>query len=343
MLHLNKNITLGDDCMLYKVNEYLRENIDENITISTWNAKNKLPLFLLEIYDFYELNILGNQCVIIKINNDVPKINDIKKHMKILKAISNDNLVFLYNTISPYRRKTLIQNRIPFVVENGQMYLPFLGLDLKNEANKSINSIIKFSPTVQLVFLYFLYNKDLALNTTELAKKLDATKMTASRALNNLYSLGLLKYDIGGKTGKSKNYRRIDNTKYYEIGSKYLKNPIYKIAYLEKTAYEKACDFPIAGLEGLSMNSMINPPTRPIRAVSKRKLHDLKDYIEKDINKIEDMNLMELQIWDYDPMIFAKNNMVDLASLVASFSGVSDERIEQAIEESLKGELWYKG
>ncbi len=343
MLHLNKNVTLGDECMLYKVNGYLRENIDENITIRIWNAKSKLPLFLLEIYDFYELNILGNQCVLIKINKDVPKINDIKKHMKIIKAISNDNLVFLYNTISSYRRKTLIQNRIPFVVENGQMYLPFLGLDLKNESDKSINPIVKFSSTVQQVFLYYLYNKDIALNATELAKKLNTTKMTASRALSDLYTLGLLMYNIGGKTGKSKNYRRIDDTKYYEIGSKYLRNPIYKVVYLDKTAYALASDFLIAGLEALSMKSMINPSKRSIRATSKLKLHDLKDYIEKDINKIEDMNLMELQIWDYDPMIFTKNNMVDLASLASSFNESSDERIDKAIEECLEGESWYKG
>lgn len=331
--------------MLYKVNKYLRENVDENITIKIWDAKRKLPLFLLEIYDFYELNILGNQCVLIKINKDVDvlMINDIKKHMRIIKAISNDNLVFLYNTISSYRRKTLIQNRIPFVVENGQMYLPFLGLDLRNESDKSINPIVKFSSTVQQVFLYYLYNKDIAVNATELAKKLNTTKMTTSRALSELYTLGLLMYDIGGKTGKSKNYRRIDDTKYYEIGSKYLRNPIYKVVYLDKTAYALASDFLIAGLEALSMKSMINPSKRFIRATSKQKLHEVKDYIEKDINKIEDMNLMELQIWHYDPMLFAKNNVVDLASLAASFSETSDERIEQAIEECLEGELWYKG
>ncbi|WMJ77800.1 MULTISPECIES: helix-turn-helix domain-containing protein [unclassified Sedimentibacter] len=329
--------------MLYKVNEYLKENIDENVTINTWNDENKLPLFLLEIYDFYDLNILGNQCILIKFINDVPKINDIKKHMKTLKAISNDNLVFLYNNISPYRRKALIQNRIPFIVENGQMYLPFLGLDLKKMIDKNSKSIEKFSSTAQLVFLYFLYNKDLTLNTTELAKKLNTTAMTASRALNDLYSLGILKYDIGGKTGKSKNYKRIADTKYFDIGNKYLKNPVNKVVYMDQSAYNIAYDFPIAGLEALSMNSMINPSARSIRAISKQKLYDLMDYIEKDIYKIKDMNLMELQIWDYDPMIFAKNNVVDLASLAASFSGTSDERIEQAIEESLKGELWYKG
>lgn len=328
--------------MLYEVNEYIKENIDENVTINVWNGKSRLPLFLLEHYDFYELKILEKQCVLIKFINDVPKISDMKKHIKTLKMISNDNLVFLYNTISSYRRKTLIQNRIPFIVENGQMYLPFLGLDLKQMTDKIAKPIEKFSSTVQLVFLYFLYNKDLTLNINELAKKLNATAMTASRALNDLYSLGLLKYDIGGKTGKSKNYKRIDDTEYFDIGNKYLKNPIYKIVYLDKTAYKTAYDFPIAGLEALSKRSMLNPSTRPVRAVSKQKSNELTDFIEKDINKIEDMNSMELQIWDYDPMILSKNDMVDLASLAASFSETSDERIEQAIEESLKGESWYK-
>ncbi len=328
--------------MLNKVTEYLKENIDANVTINAWNGKSKLPLFLLELYEFYELNILENRCVLIKFNSDAPKINDMKKHIKTLKMISNDNLVFLYNAISPYRRKTLIQNRIPFIVENGQMYLPFLGLDLKMMTDKSTKSIDKFSSTVQLVFLYFLYNKDLSLNIAELAKKLNATSMTASRALKDLYSLGLLKYDIGGKTGKSKNYKRIDDIKYFDIGSKYLKNPVNKVVYIDKAAYNLVYGFPVAGLEALSMKSMLNPPAKPVRAVSKRKMNDLKDYIEKDTNKIKDMNLMELQVWDYDPMIFAKNNMVDLASLAASFSKTSDERVEQAIEESLKGESWYK-
>jgi predicted transcriptional regulator len=222
------------------------------------------------------------------------------------------------------------------------MYLPFLGLDLKKVTDKRAKSIDKFSSTVQLVFLYFLYNKDLTLNITELAKKLNATEMTASRALNDLYSLGLLKYDIGGKTGKSKNYKRIDDTKYFDIGNKYLKNPVNKVVYIEKSAYNLAYGFPIAGLEALSMRSMLNPSIRPVRAVSKQKSNELLDCIEKDMSKIEDMNLMELQIWDYDPMIFLKNDMVDLASLAASFSETSDERIEKAIEESLKGESWYK-
>jgi hypothetical protein len=167
--------------------------------------------------------------------------------------------------------------------------------------------------------------------------------MTASRVLNDLYSLGLLNYDISGKTGRSKKYSRIDDIEYYDIGSKYLRNPINKVVYLDKVAYNMVNNLPVAGLEALSMLSMLNPPTRPVRAISKKKIRDLENYIVTNKDKIADMNLMELQIWDYDPMLLAKNNTVDLVSLAMSLGITTDERVEQAKEESMKGESWYKG
>lgn len=328
--------------LISEVEDYLIENIDGNINIIAWNGKDRLPLFLSELYDFYELNILEKHCIMMKFINDIPKIDDMKKHMKIIKTVSDDNLVFIFNAISSFKRKSLIDNRIPFVVKNGQMYLPFLGLDLKNTTDKSIKYIEKFSTSAQILFLWFLYNKELILNATELAEMLNVTVMTASRALNDLYSLGVLRYEVGGKTGRSKKYKRIEDSEYYEIGSKYLKNPINKVVYLDRAAYNMVTDLPVAGLEALSMLSMLNPPTRQVRAISKQKIHNIQGYIVTDRDKICDLNLMELQIWDYDPILLAKNNMVDLASLAMSLNSASDERVQQAIEESMIGETWYK-
>jgi len=215
--------------LLSSVKAYLRENIDENINIKTWNVREQLPVFLSELYDFYKLSIFEKPCILTEFINDVPKIDDIKKHMKTIKTFSDDNLVFLFKSISSFRRKTLIENRIPFVVENGQMYLPFVGMDLKKVTDESIKHIEKFSSTTQSVFLYFLHNKDLMLNATELAEIINATVMTASRTLKDLYSLGLLNYEISGKTGRSKKYKRINDDEYYSIGSKFLKNQISKV------------------------------------------------------------------------------------------------------------------
>jgi hypothetical protein len=53
--------------------------------------------------------------------------------------------------------------------------------------------------------------------------------------------------------------------------------------------------------------------------------------------------LVEVEVWDYDPGLFFNNGHVDLLSLYASLKEETDERIEQALEEVLQGESWYTG
>lgn len=320
------------------VEVYLKEHIDTNITIKKWNERECLPIFLSELYTFYKMNILGKYCLLIEVNNEIPGIEDLKKHVKTISKSLDDNLVLLFKSISSFRRKTLIENRIPFIVENGQMYLPFLGMELKKTMDENTKIIEKFSSTTQLVFLYFLYNKDLLINTTQLAEILNTSTMTASRALNDIYSLGLLTYEISGKTGRSKRYKRIDDTCYYDRGSKYLKNPVSKVEYVDNNI---AHDFPVAGLEALSMQSMLNPPKKRVRAISKQKAKNIKQHIVINRDKISDMDLIELQVWNYEPKFLAKDGVVDLVSLVMSVCETNDERVQIAIEERLKCEIWY--
>jgi len=320
------------------VEGYLKEHIDTNVNINQWNEREWLPIFLSEFYTFYKMNILGEYCLLIEVKNEVPGIEDLKKHMKTISKCLDDNLVILIKSISSFRRKTLIENRISFIVENGQMYLPFLGMQLKKVNDENVKIIKNFSSSTQLLFLYFLYNKELLINTTELAGIFNTSIMTASRALNDLHSLGLLTCEISGKTGRSKRYKRIADTCYYNIGSKYLNNPVSKVEYIDNNIVH---DFPIAGLEALSMQSMLNPPKKRVRAISKQKARDIKNYVVLNRDKIADMDLIELQIWNYEPKFLAKDGVVDLMSLIMSISETNDERVQNAIEERLKCEIWY--
>lgn len=318
---------------------YLKENIDENISIQFWEGKKKLSLFLLKQYDFYQAEILGQHCILIEILQESPGIDVIKKHMKVINKTVDDQLILMYKSISWFRRKSLIENRIPFVVEDGQMYLPFLGLDLKNTVEKQVKRVMTFSASTQLVFLYLLYNKDMNICATELAAVLNTSNMTASRSLNDLYDVGLVTYEIGGKTGRSKKYKKIGDPLYYTQGSQYLKNPVIKTVFTRK----KIEDVLSAGLEALSMISMMNPPQNPVRAISKERLKSIDPYLIKDRDQIADEKLTEIQVWAYNPMLLSKEKQVDLASLALSLKEINDERVEQALEERLKGETWYTG
>ncbi|MGB3366004.1 MAG: hypothetical protein WBA54_00825 [Acidaminobacteraceae bacterium] len=319
------------------IEPYLKENVDDNVTIRPWHKKNTFPVFLRSNYNFYEMTILGILCVLVEITDETPGVDTLQKHIKRIEALTDYQIVILYKEISRYRRKTLIENKIPFVIEDGQMYLPFVGLDLKKAPTNIEKEVKHFSSSAQLAYLYFLYHKDEIVNMTEFAKNMGFTNMKASRALNDLYYANLITYEMGGKTGRSKKYKRIPDTDYFLKGSFYIKTPVKNIVYTKI----KPLGSLTAGLDALSKLSMINSPGYPVVAISRNQFNNQKIDIIKNKDLIKDTQLVELQIWDYDPKYFSDNNHVDILSLYASLKEENDERIEQALEDVLRGESWY--
>ena len=251
--------------MLVEIERNLRENIDDEIRIELSDQTNGIPIFLKSIYKVYKMEILGTRCALLEVVHDIPRVDAIQKHMDTIKKVVDGQIVIYFKEISRYRRKSLIQNRIPFIIEDGQMFLPFLGLALES-ANDSVQEQIRsFTPSGQTAFLYFLYNKEATVNATELSKLFDWTPMTSSRALNELYKANLLTYTIGGKTGRGKYYSRISDPDYFENGKELLNSPIKRLRYVRKEPEGSLK----AGLEALSELSMVNPPGYKVRA-----LHD---------------------------------------------------------------------
>lgn len=324
--------------MLLAAELYLKENIDDHIEIKRWSKTNIFPVFLRNIYRFYSMTLLDTTCIIAEIIDETSGIDAIKKHIMRIEEVTSLQVVLYYKDITRYRRKSLIENRIAFVIEDGQMFLPFIGLNLKKAPEYVEKKLIKFSTSTQLAYLYFLYNNDTILNTIEFSKCLGFNVMTASRALNDLHDAQLVTYKIGGKTGRSKIYTKITNSEYIEKGMQFIKSPIKKIVYV-KSAPEKTV---VAGLEALSELSMINPPGYSVRAISKHALEQLNLDVIKNRDIVRDEKLVELQIWDYEPNLFSNKGYVDPMSLYASLKDEYDERVEEALEELLRGEKWLR-
>lgn len=323
--------------MLLAVEPYLKQNVDNQIIIKRWDDINKIPISLRNTYKFYSMIILGTSCILLEIIDKAPGVDSIQKHINRLEKITNQQIVLYYKDITRYRRKSLVENKIPFIIEDGQIYLPFLGLHFKKTNEYVEEETKRFTPSTQIAYLYFLYNKETVVNITDFSRMLGWNLMTASRALNDLYNARLLTYEIGGMTGRSKYYKRKADPDYFKKGSELMNSPIKNVVYLRIEPKDSLT----AGLDALAKLSMINPPGYKIRAIYGDNLMGSDLEIIKNRDIVKDENLVELQMWEYDPKLFAKEGNVDIVSLYASLKEDKDERVEQALEEVLRGEKWY--
>lgn len=323
--------------MINQIQEYLEENLQDNLNILLWVNKDKLIYLYQDRYEYYELKLLNHGVLLIEDKEGVTTISEIKKHIKMLRKFSDVPSVFIFKKITVYMRKRLIQERIPFIIENGQMYLPFLGLDLSKETISSINSIKSFTPFTQLIYLYFLYNESEVINATDLSLIFGISKMHATRALNDLYQLDLLTYLTGGKNNRSKFYKRISNPQYYCIGFDYLKSPVVD-SIIIRLVEDK---HPRSGLTALSEISMLNKPNLPVIAFTKEYRNQ---YMHLHVEELEhlDKEIRKAEIWSYNPKLLEKSGRVDILSLYLSLADDEDIRVKDALKEVLRGESWYK-
>lgn len=91
----------------------------------------------------------------------------------------------------------------------------------------------------------------------------------------------------------------------------------------------------LSGETALGEYSMLNPPKLKTVALYKGVL-DLSNVKEVDARWEDKNKLVHVELWKYNPFLFATDNKVDRISLACSLADCSDERIEMAIDEMLE-------
>jgi hypothetical protein len=321
--------------MIKHIIRYLENNVQDHIEVHKWKKAKNLIYRFQDNFNFYEIYLLGIQIVLIEENGPSTNIKEMYKLMKMVKRQEVDYCAMVFKDITSYKRKKMIQERIPFIIENGQMYLPFLGLDLSFTTKKESIKPTTFTPSAQLLFLYLLYNKSQKVDAEYISSLFQASKVHASRALRELYDMKLITYEIGGSTNRTRIYKRINDPEYYQQGYKYLKNPVQS----EFLCTCEARPGMKSGLSALSEQSMLGEPEHETYAITK----DERNHLVHNIDIIyDDESAIMLEVWSYDPTIISKGKYVDIVSLHLSLRDIDDPRIDEEIEKMMKGETWYK-
>lgn len=316
--------------------DYLNHTLGLEATISPWTEADQFPLYLRSGKKYFLLHIGGVECVLIEADEKNFSLPTFRKQMAKLPG-QPEHIVLCFKRLESRQRKALIEARIPFIVPNSQVYLPFLGVILQ-ERMKSMKAPPKMlSPVAQLILLHFIYEiAGWSARKIDLARRLNLSAMNVTRAVQELEALELVTVE---KTGRSDYVFAVDSGKsLYKRALPYMIDPVQKRLYVQKA--DMFAEFPMAGEYALATYSMLNGPQIECKAISRKKYKELDGTEEIDPAWSNSLDYIQLELWSYDPRPLAVYHAVDVISLALSLRENKDERVEQAVEEMMEGYKW---
>jgi DNA-binding MarR family transcriptional regulator len=320
--------------------EYISEMSGQTV-IWGEDMPTRLPQYLSQQYSLKKI-FIDNRCFLGVLLKEGAKFQPsvFEKHMrKILADVSQEveGYCLIARDLPSYIRQRLVERHISFVVPGRQLYWPELGLLVQSRKNKIAPvPVAKVSPATQAVLICALVGTMPSPSTPKtLAEKLGYSTMTMSRALDEIEANKL------GRVEREARERLLDfpqsRRDLWEQSLPYLRSPV------RETIHLKEDHLPInlrlkAGQTALAAMSMLVPPKEPVYALGREGWKKIANKVEE--IPVEDVGTCRLQLWRYDPWLFATEGRVDCFSLYLSMKDERDERIESALQEMMEEKLW---
>lgn len=308
-----------------KLKEYLDQVSRSMITIEAETDEPILPLYL-KSYDPVFAKILGERYIIIRMSHQGDLWNNTKIHIEEFKKRFTMPIVLFYPFLSRELRRILIDEKIAFIALNKQIFMPGAWIDINESDAKKALSYEVFPPSTQLAFLYLFYQPEVWHVGRAIAAALGYSEMTISRALNEFRMLGIVE-SKGEDTWRQT--KRIDKRRYLEIGLRYLRSPIRALRYVSSHQLDLQDRLPLSGIQALSEYSDIASSGDMVSYAISRKQVSRYALAKSVRSEVIGDDVIELQVWQYDPKVLASNGCVDPLSLWMTFrGGWDDQRIK---------------
>lgn len=320
---------------------YLENTIYVQPQYLSWPEAASLPFFLQNTFEFKYVIIKNIPMIFAyyKLENSVSV--SLKKHLSIIEKKAGIPVVLILDKATYRERDFLIKNKIPFIVKNRQIFLPFLGYVLQENfaAEKEKAIAAKLTPTAQKLLFYIIYEqiKGLCASSgfiaSQIGKTINIQPMSISRATTLLQDLQLVDIEIKGHSKVL--FPKTSNEELLDMANPYIIEPTKKkmdILITKNTDYRPI----ISGETALAEYTNLNPPPRICWGLIKSK----KSPGIFNLNIQDSDYTSEFELWTYDPTTINGNKEIaDPLSLYAAFKNNNDERIQNAITEMLHN-LW---
>jgi len=323
------------DDLILKTKRYLEDTLDVRAEIRSIDLSAQLPYFYSEHYRFYDIDLNGASYLLCE-GRDILVAKQVRTQLTELESRIGRQSIYLNTEINFNLRRSLVENRVSFIVPNNQIYLPKLGIVFNERYRITFKTKDSLSPAAQVILLRAILNHEYDMVTaSEYAKRLKYTVMSVSRAFAELQEYGIVSRE---ENWKEKPFMWLfKGRELWDKALPFLINPVRRSMWIVDNDRLPYC---VAGITALSRYSMINEDDfntyATISSIAKNNL----DIVEISQDSRPADNVTKMQIWKYNPKLISSEDCVDRLSLYLSMRDSKDERIQISLDEMMAGIRW---
>lgn len=312
--------------------EYVEKTLRAKVEDKSIDA-SRIPLYLRGLYSLELWAIFGVPFAVAS-PIESPAVKTMTKHRDALEAALGIPVAFALEEATGYKVGRMLEAGLPFITPGKQVYLPFLGIALSNEGRRTSNhprtNIEAFSPQAQRLALMVIYGSLDDVSVTQAASLLDVTKMTASRAFDELAAADP---SIIASEGRRRLLRPSkDKMTLWQQLRPHMPSPVAREHRLD---YLPDASLPLGGISALCELSMLQDNPWPTLVVTKKQERVLGLAPDARPDRPEDPACV-VQVLRYEP-VPAPGYSVDPLSAILSLpeDEKNDPRIAGEIENVL--------
>lgn len=235
----------------------------QHIDIRDFGEKDALPLFLKDKYDYQKMNMNGG-LFLLATPREQENLTSVRKHKRQLEKATGLPVVFGFQSLGYYTKSKMLEEGIPFVIENSQVYLPSLGVYLNKEPEKRVQAPREISFIAQKFLLEAIYRRWSTITASEVARELGVNRMSISRAFDEIEGKGL---SFFVREGRSRSFVCNDTGSLWRSIEPILRSPVKKEYLLAMAINEE--DLLYGGMSAISRYTMLADDNYPTYAVER--------------------------------------------------------------------------
>lgn len=302
------------------------------VALEPWPC-DSLPAYLTAAYSF-TIACVGEQRMLWVLTSEPVAIPALRKHLARIGQAWSGTVAMVFADLPAYARQRLVAAGIPFVVPARQLYLPALGVDLRERTRTAPQPRGQLRPTAQALLLWLLYRgSERPFTTSDVVAALGFTRMTASRATGELEALGAIQ---AGERRRPRAFKLAEPPEEtWEAMLPRLRTPVARTSAVPVATLAQA-NAPLAGLSALAQYTELAAPTETTRALASPRVREIAGAGGQG----DDEGAVVLEAWTYDPILLTAGPAVDRLSLYLALREDPDERVQQALRRMLSEVGW---